>query len=376
MSNQSHRKHLTFADRVMLEHYWNEERLSMSEIAIKMNRNQSTISRELNRGNESDISDVPKHVLNKYVHDFIKYSANLAEHRRNTQNNRSGPRNLTFEWQKRIEHYLNEKDYSPEDFVHTFPDCPMSSNTIRNYIAKDYIKVNTSAYGRRSKRYQKKPGYASTDEIKESSAKLNAKIERYNAQEDHLKSTQVQRLTITERPKAVNDRRFFGHWEMDLIVARDGTHFGIMVLVERKTRYTVAVRLGTSRKAGDMKEAFDYFMSIHGQFVKSVTLDNGIEFLSWDYLAHLQQHYGIKMYFAHPNSPQERGTNERKNRDLRHFMGYGGYTKYTQLDWDKACQVLNNKPMRLALNGDTPKKRYDQACLQRLRQLKKQAERK
>ncbi|RRG17340.1 IS30 family transposase [Weissella viridescens] len=356
MSNQRHHKHLTFEDRVLLEHYWNDEHLSMSEIAIQMDRNQSTISRELYRGNESDVSDVPKHVLNQYVHDFIKYSAKLAQYRHENQHKRNGPRNLTYDWQTKIELYLNDRDYSPEDFVHQFPECPMSASTIRNYIARGYIKVTESAYGRRSKRYQQKPKYASKNALEESSAKLNAKIERQNQKANHLKAEKVQRLTITERPPSVNNRREFGHWEMDLIVARDGTRFGIMVLVERKTRYMVAVRLGTSRKAEDMKAAFDYFMSIHGQFVKSVTLDNGIEFLSWDYLAHLQQDYGIKMYFAHPNSPQERGTNERRNRDLRHIMGYGNYTRLTQLDWDQACVIANNKPMRIALDGDTPNK--------------------
>ncbi|MBM7617403.1 IS30 family transposase [Weissella uvarum] len=363
-------KHLTFEDRVLLEHYWNVEQKSMTEIADLMGRSQSSISRELYKGSETDLSTIPKRVLNKNLHGLLKYSARQAQYYKQKANgNRRGSRNLTYAWQKKIELYLNQRGYSPEDFVYEFPGCPMSVATIRNYIAKGYINVSKTAYGRRSTKHKKTPERATKAEVQASMENLNAKIERGNR--NTTSSIQVKRLTIEDRPASVENRRQFGHWEMDLVVARDGTYSAVIVFVERKTRYMVAVRLGQSRKADAMIAGLDYFMNLHGQFVRSITLDNGIEFISWDFLAHIQQDFGVKMYFAHPNSPQERGTNERRNRDLRHIVGYGDYESKTQLDWDKACEIANRKPMRIALDGETPRKMYHQECLARLRQIKR-----
>lgn len=75
------------------------------------------------------------------------------------------------------------------------------------------------------------------------------------------------------------------------------------------------------------------------------------------------------MYYSHPNRPDERGINERRNRELRHIVGYGGYSAMTQLEWDKACQIANSKPMREALDGQTPAKAYHKACLACIRYM-------
>lgn len=108
---------------------------------------------------------------------------------------------------------------------------------------------------------------------------------------------------------------------------------------------------------------------MYGQFVDSIMMDNGIEFVSWEFLAHVHEQYHIEMYYSHPNRPEERGINERRNCELRHIVGYGGYSAMTQLEWDKACQIANSKPMREALDGQTPAKAYHKACLARIRYM-------
>jgi len=48
-------KWLTFAERVLIEHLWNDEQYSTAEIARRLNRNQSSIWRELQRGSVTDV---------------------------------------------------------------------------------------------------------------------------------------------------------------------------------------------------------------------------------------------------------------------------------------------------------------------------------
>lgn len=286
---------MTYDERILLQHYWNDEQLPMSEIARKLHRNQSSISVELHKGCENDLIGIPDSVIRKKLHGFLKYSANLGQHRKlEAYSHRTGARKLNYDWKRKVERYLNHRGYSPEDFVQAFPDCPMSAPTIRNYINKGYIGVSKSAYGRRSSKH--KPTPTSKNEpvktrvtrvkrLDEQIEELNQDSQFKNGQFDdkdksQQKSSVLKRVSIDERPKAVNNLRYFGHWEMDLVIARDNTRFAVMVFVERKTRYLVALRLGTSRKAIDLIAKFDEFMAMYGQFVDSITMDNDIEFVS------------------------------------------------------------------------------------------------
>ena len=63
-------------DRHLIEHMWNDEKYSQSDIARKLNRSQSAISRELKQGNIFDFSNLSKRQLyNLEIHSRIKYSA-------------------------------------------------------------------------------------------------------------------------------------------------------------------------------------------------------------------------------------------------------------------------------------------------------------
>lgn len=111
-----------------------------------------------------------------------------------------------------------------------------------------------------------------------------------------------------------------------------------------------------------MVTVIDQFMDLHGDYVQSFTFDNGSEFISWDLLARIQTYHHKKCYFAHPYSPYERGTNERKNRTIRDYVGYKDYDQFTLDDWLQVADKVNNKPMIQALNGKTPAKVYRSEC--------------
>ncbi|WP_433322207.1 IS30 family transposase [Weissella tructae] len=361
---------LTYEERVLIEHYWNSDGLSTVEIGRLMGRSQTTIWRELQRGAVSDVSSVPKSVLLKNKQGFIRYSADIG-HGQRVRNAEAhvGARKLTYDWQLKIEEHLNKKGWSPEDFVAKFPECNLSASTIRNYIQQGYINVKSNTYGQRSwtqKQKQSKKDVADTVELKK---RLHEEFVSRTQKSQVEESKIVKKLSIELRPERVNNRYYFGHWEADLVISRDGLKTPVFVLVERKTRFMVIVRTA-GRSAKEMIQALDYFMLLHQDNVQSITFDNGTEFISWDFLERIQVYYGKNSYFAHPNSPHERGTNEQKNKLIRHYVGYKGYKAMTQLDWDQVAQLINDKPMRYVLNAETPASVYHKASVRRQRQLK------
>ncbi|GAK30736.1 IS30 family transposas [Weissella oryzae SG25] len=362
---------LTFEQRIMIEHFWNDNKMSTVEIAERLGFTQSTIWRELRKGATTNFADIPKEVFKKNRHGFLIYSAKQGEYtKQKARTNYRGSRKLTFAKQQLIEHHLNDLGWSPEDIIFKYPELDMSPKTIRNYIARGDIQIKERAYGRRRWKQKQEPAKLIQLQKKKALEEIETRVSGADTENPIV----LQRLPIELRPKSASNRRVFGHWEVDLVISRDGNKTPIMVLVERKTRYTVIVRL-TGKKSNEMIEALDYFMTLHGDFVRSLTFDNGVEFIAWEFLERVQVTYGKKMYFAHPSSPQERGSNEWKNRLIRHYVGYQDYLKMTQLDWDKIADLINNKPMRESLGDKTPNELYIHEAL-RAKRLKRYKEQK
>jgi IS30 family transposase len=125
----------------------------------------------------------------------------------------------------------------------------------------------------------------------------------------------------------VNTRVEFGHWEGDLVVGRKGTKSVLLTLLERKTRKYITTPL-PSKEQVNVAHAFDLLEKRYGrlfyQLFKTITFDNGIEFLDHDALELSRWHkYRVedkarfKVYYAHPYRSGERGSNENANGLLR-----------------------------------------------------------
>mgnify|MGYP003932523643 CR=1 FL=1 len=158
-------------------------------------------------------------------------------------------------------------------------------------------------------------------------------------------------LSIEERPAEVADRTVPGHWEGDLILGKY-KRSALGTLVERTTRYTILVPLGDKKDALNVREAYaEAFKTVPNELRKTLTYDQGKE---------MSQHEnftidtGIKVYFAHPGSPWERGTNENTNGLIRQYFPKG--TDFMQVSEDEIYKVqrkLNDRP-RKALNYNKP----------------------
>ncbi len=114
---------------------------------------------------------------------------------------------------------------------------------------------------------------------------------------------------IEECPEYNNDRSEFGHWEIDLVLGKKTKgEATILTLVERQTRYTLGVKL-KDKRSQTINRAVRHLISQYP--IASITADNGSGF---SLLSNVE---AVDVYFAHPYSSHERGTNENFNGLLR-----------------------------------------------------------
>lgn len=126
--------------------------------------------------------------------------------------------------------------------------------------------------------------------------------------------------SITERPKTVESREDFGHWEFDSVLGRkDADEPVVLTMVERKTRAAIWLRV-EDHSASAVSSAIQQLKQDYGvhfsDVFKTITADNGSEFAELS----AQETADTKVYFTHPFSSWEKGTNECHNRMLRRFI--------------------------------------------------------
>ena len=161
---------------------------------------------------------------------------------------------------------------------------------------------------------------------------------------DRRKSSPIQDcISIEERPAEVADRIIPGHWEGDLIMgSRNLSALG--TLVERTTRMTLLVRL-KDKDAGAVRKAFAReFQRLPEGLKRSLTYDRGQEMAEHKLFTKSTR---IQVYFAHPHSPWERGTNENTNDLIRQFFPKGtDFTKISLREIKRAQNMLNDRPRK------------------------------
>lgn len=139
---------------------------------------------------------------------------------------------------------------------------------------------------------------------------------------------------------------------MDYVVGRQYTRNVLLVLTERLTRYEIIMKM-PNRKAATVVEYLDKLERKHGKrfrkLFKSITVDNGSEFA--DFAGLEKSVYGGRrttVYYCHPYTSCERGTNERINRDIRRLFPKGtDFSKVTDKHVQAAAQWVNAYPREL-----------------------------
>jgi len=157
--------------------------------------------------------------------------------------------------------------------------------------------------------------------------------------------------SIHERPASVQTRRQAGHWEGDLIVGAQ-QRSAVATLVERKMRLTLLIRLPNGHSAQHVGDALiATFTQLPAKLRRTLTWDQGNEMFHHE---RIEAATGMKIYFADPHSPWQRGSNENTNGLVRQYLPKG-----TDLSvWDdgelrQIADELNDRP-RLCLKDNTP----------------------
>jgi len=290
----------------------------MSAIAKSLSRPRSTILREIKR------NSVFKEVKQYYQPIKKKRKPKIIEEYNAKQANEFAQENKRFKRKTKLTHSLVEyidnrilKDkYPPDVIAH---EIGISTKTIYNWIDKGLVKTkNIDLWQKVGRKPRKKP---------------------------HKQPKRQLGTSIEFRPQAANDRSEFGHWEGDTIVGKNGRS-AFLTLTERQTGHGLAIQIGNKKS----KNALRGFNKLDRTMFKSLTLDNGTEFSQFNRL----KKKGIQVYFAHPYSSFERGTNEHFNGMLRRFFPKGkDLNKYSQTEIDNAVNWINNLP-RKAKNYQTP----------------------
>ena len=307
--------HLTPGEREVIAHLAASGE-SFGSIAGVLERHKATISREIRR-NSIDLGGGQGRV-------YIGFEAvNIA---RDRQRGRKRELKLDDEGlRERIEKRLKET-WSPEQISKVLKGegVEVSHETIYAHVQRDFFAGGQLYRGlRRRHRLRRKRCVRHASRI-------------------------VGRVSIHDRPREVEDRLELGHWEGDTVVGHGGR---IVTLVERASRYLVAIKVRDGRSSTVIGAIKRRMRRLPGELLGTLTTDNGSEFAGH---AELTRRLGMAVYFADPHSPWQRGTNENTNGLLRQFVPKSSdFSALSRQRLAQAVRLLNNRP-RKVLNYQTP----------------------
>ena len=291
-----------------------EAGIAQKEIAVLMNRSESTISRELRR------NALPKGGYRPGSADRIA----LSRRRRSSK----------LERLNMLGSHVRDRlamGWSPEQIAGRLrlegSEHGISHESIYRYIYRPKVRP------------QKLHRYL---------ARAKASRGRRYFKRRHL--PMENRRSIHERPEAVEKREEFGHWEGDLMQFR--TQRGnLLTLCERKTRFLVTASLKTKTALETSNVLRNIFRHLPEVAKHTVTFDNGGEFAEYEKLT---SETGVQAFFCDPHSPWQRGAIENTNGVVRRDMPRKtDMADYSEGDIDDLMWAINSTP-RKCLGYQTP----------------------
>ena len=315
-------KHLNAYERgqIALLH---AEGLTPYAIGKRLGRVSNTIRNELKRGTVKQIK-AGKEVLVYYPDTGqLKYESN----RKNC-----GPKFKMLQCEAFIEYVTKmffDKKHSLDAIsgaskrLNMFPDSQrVCTKTLYNYVDLGILQISNLDLPLKLRRSTK-----------------NTRIRKHKK---HLGTS------ISERPEHINDRSEFGHWEIDTVIGKKNKSEPVLLtMTERMTRKESIFKIpgknteSVQKAIQNLMDESDVYFS---KIFKSITSDNGSEFAE---LSSISDSTATNVFFAHPYSSGERGTNERHNGLIRRFIPKGrsinDYTFESIARVENWCNTLPRK---------------------------------
>ena len=313
-------KHITTNERCCIANFLSLG-LSLRKIAKHLNRNISTISREVKRNSTNG----------KYLAHIA--CENYAKNRKNSgaKGNSSNPTLIKY-----IEDGL-EKTWSPEQ---------IAGRLRLDYQDDKSMKIGFKTIYRWL--YQKNIAKGNVNRLRRKGKSLNPKETR-----DKFNIGK----SIKDRPKEVRKRETIGHWELDTVVSSRGKSKACLsTFVERKSRFLIAQVMENRKSLTLNFHCFTAFKDIPTNLIKTFTVDRGKEFAGY---VDIENTLNIDVYFADAYASWQRGTNENTNGLLREFYPKKfDFSSINQKELDNIVTIINNRP-RKCLGYKTPAEVFD-----------------
>lgn len=151
-------------------------------------------------------------------------------------------------------------------------------------------------------------------------------------------------LPISLRPKYINKRDELGHLEIDSIIGKRNEYDSIISIVDRCSRRVWLIKAEYKQEYYTANLIYNYIIKNEIE-VKSITVDNGLEFQALGITA---KKLGVKLYKCDPYCSFQRGTNERTNALVRRWIPKGYSMKYiSQIQLDGICFEINLMPRKI-----------------------------
>ena len=165
--------------------------------------------------------------------------------------------------------------------------------------------------------------------------------------------------SIEERPQSIENRNEFGHWEFDSVLgSKNADEPAVLTMVERMHRYAIWLKVKNHSAAAVSEAITQLRQTFNGHFsdvFKTITADNGSEFAELS----VAEAMGTSVYFTHPFSSWEKGTNECHNKLLRRFIPKGkSISDYSPDDILHFADMMNSLPRKI-LGYHTPEELFE-----------------
>lgn len=333
---------ITYEERCKIE-FMVKKKYTMQEMAEELGRNKSIISREINR--HCDIKWNYNTGIRKEV-----YSAAVAQGKYEYSKKKAGRKcKLSRGLKQFIEDKILIEKWSPEEIAGYIKandikfEIQPSFQLIYYWIEKKKLNITSLDLVHKAKREKK-------DKKEEKTKKLPKHTEK----------------SIHNRPKEIEENKEFGHWELDCVEgAKDGKKT-YMTLLERLTKKYIVIEM-IEHTNECIKQAIDSLEEKYGsnfkKIFKSMTTDNGHEFLNYDKIEiskFNKEERRTIVYYTDPYSSWQKGMNENCNGILRRFIPKGtDLNKVTKEKLEKILNKINGKPRKI-LGFISAEKRFNE----------------
>ena len=322
-------KRFTYETRLKLEALYNAN-VNVKEIANQLGFHFTCVYKEIKLG-------LYEHKNTDWTY-TKRYSADIA-HGKSRFNTAARAKDLKigndYEFVKFVEKMILEEHYSPEGVIAEIEKRNLSFRTVVS-ARTIYRYIDSGIFPNLTRKCLPFKG------VREKTKKQTI-----------VRSDSSLGKSIELRPVEVLSRDVFGHWELDSIIGKREKGNTILVFTERKTRYELIFRSNDKSPISTVKVLNTLEHKLGRKFkkiFKSITCDNGVEFNCSDALerSDLGSYKRTEVFYCHPYSSFERGSNEKQNQMIRRWILKGTkIEQYSDEYIQNTADWLNDYPRRL-----------------------------